>query len=282
MKRRTSLATLGGAALLVATSLTLGSQPAIAADHGDGGATLDANGAADIADLYAWTESGSTTLTLIMTVTGTVSSDIQYAFHVGRQDTASNAALAPSSEVTDIICTIGMDASDTTCWVGDPNDGGDYVTGDASGAAGVSSDSGTTTVHIGTHADPFFFFADGFTAAITAVNDFAADDIMGNLNLNGTGYPERLDDINSDVDAGTDCDQATTSSFADVLGQLLVGDWTYSSMNNQCTVEAASVAANNFAGQNVDAIVIEVDTSLLAGNTDNVFLQVWGSTHDGM
>ena len=70
MQRNSRLATLGSAALLVAVSLTFGSQPATAADHADSPSVQGMDNAnIDIADYFAWhTEDGN--IVLIMTVAG--------------------------------------------------------------------------------------------------------------------------------------------------------------------------------------------------------------------
>lgn len=231
---------------------------ALAADHTDGSADglgTTANPDADITDVYAWAKDDGSTVVLIMNIVGDFSDATQYAFHVGRTDAAGAALIAPASDITDVICEFASGTS-LQCWAGDS-----YVTGDPSGSAGISSDDGNMLVHAAEHADPFFFYLDGFAAAVGAANANA-----GALALDPSKCPTNLGLPATAI--GSTCPANVTIS-ALLLGLL---NGTYADAN--CT---AGAAFNNFADNNVHSLVLEVDASLFAGTGD--YLQVWATTH---
>lgn len=208
-----------------------------AADHNDGPAAK-ADPTADITDVYAWMSADKATVNLVMDVypnspAGSKFSDaVYYVFHL---NSAPGYGMAATE--TKIIC--GFDtAQAVSCWVG----AGEYVTGDASVTAGITSASGKTRVFAGLRDDPFFFNLTGFKATAAAVAAAA-----GSLTFDTSGCPA-LDD-------------ATATAL---VGQLSHGT-------------AGAAAANDFAGQNVHSIVIQIDTALVTPG--GKILGIWGSTH---
>ena len=125
-----------------------------------------------------------------------------------------------------------------SCWVGDA----DYVAGDASSSGGIVSAAGTLKVHTGQHADPFYFYVAGFTQAVSAILAAAPT-----LSFNAGGCPS--------IDAQTSV----------VLVSLLNG-------------MVSGPAVNTYASANVDAIVVELDKSLISGSGE--YFAIWASTHD--
>jgi hypothetical protein len=229
---------------------------------------LDANPAADLQDLYAWTDGNN--LELIMTVAGPVSGDTQYVFHVGRASSAMDASTGPAPTVTEIICVPETEGTNTTCWIGNPLQGGDFIVGDATSDAGRTSSSGLSRVHVGQHADPFYWYADGFANAVAGTQDVQAT-------IDGNDYPEAFDNFDSGLQMGAGCVGGMYGSIAEIIVLLLAGDLAWNA--GSCSTQTPSAVSNTFEGGNVDAIVVEVDTSLIAGTGD--FFQVWASTHAG-
>jgi hypothetical protein len=224
---------LGATALMAAAPL------AFAADHRDTVA-LESEPASDINDVYAWMNNGK--VTMVMTVfpladsTSKFSDSVKYAFHTR----AGASGLAPSEPELNIIAT--FDANQTIqLWVGDK----EYVTGDASNEAGVTSDSGMVKVFAGLRDDPFFFNLDGFKHAVSTVQGAA-----GGLIFNSEGCPA----IN-----------ATTSGV--LVSQL------------QSDAAGTGPGVDFFAGKNTLAIVVEVDASLITTDTAKQ-VTIWASTNE--
>lgn len=189
MNHRIILATASVVAAGAAALLVLPSGPR-AADHTDSPAVvLAAGGAADIADLYAWTSADASKLNLVMTIDpfateGAMFSDaVQYVFHVN-----SSGAFGEDQTETRILCTFTA-AQAISCWVGDD----EYVTGDAGGATGLASGSGRLRVFAGLRNDPFFFNINGFHSATMAVKAAA-----GGLTFDAEGCPD-LDQPTADA-----------------------------------------------------------------------------------
>ncbi|HEX4340351.1 MAG TPA: DUF4331 family protein [Polyangiaceae bacterium] len=210
---------------------------ALASDHTDGPA-VTGDPAADITDVYAWmSATGKVEIALdvspFATSTTKFSDAVTYAIHVN-----SNASFgATPTKETLVICQ--FDAGGTIqCWVG----ANEYVTGNASKTAGISSASGKVKVFAGLRNDPFFFNLDGFKNAVTTVEGASG------LTLNGAGCPA--------------VSQATSAALVKAL---------------QSTKTGGSPAVDNFAGANVLAIVLEIDKSLL--NVGGPNLGIWASTH---
>jgi len=114
----------------------------------------------------------------------------------------------------------------------------EYVKGDPSTM--VSSTDGKVKVFAGKRNDPFFFNISGFKSVVAAVEaaTLPTDDGHGCYNLGATGP---------------------------VLAGLLAKG------------ENGGAAKDDFAGLNVNALVIQVDASLLTGG--GPILGVWGSTN---
>ena len=237
------VAVVGGAALLAAMGAPM---LAFGADHIDSAAAMG-NPAADITDLYAWNNEDQSRVNLVLNLNhnagadGAFTSGTQYVFHVH----SMMAYGAEESTETQIICQFEA-ADNISCWVGDPAAGGDFVTGDASAAAGITSASGGTRVFAGLRDDPFFMEFTGFVAATNAVKGVASG-----LTFDAAGCPE--------------VDMATSDS---VVG-LLQG----------AGADGMGTASDTFEGSNVLSIVLSVDKNLINGG--GPILGLWASTHSG-
>lgn len=224
-----------------ALAITAGAAWAIAADHLDG-PTVKMDAAADITDIYAWAASDKLNLVLNVSPLATTSSKfsdaVQYAFHLETSD-----AYGVPGKKKDIVCEFDADQK-ISCWLGEP--GGaveDFVKGDASPTAGITSDTLKMKVFAGLRADPFYFNLAGFNDAVATVKA-AAPGLM----FDATGCPT-LD--------------AATSTI--LIGML------------QGTNMGGGAAQNFFEAVNVLSIVIELDKSYVTGGGNIV--AVWASTH---
>src|SRR5450432_1331316 len=208
-----------------------------AADHKDGPAAT-ADPSADITDVYAWMSSDKTKVNLVMDVYPNAPAAAMFSDQVLYAFHLNSAAtFGGTATETKIIC--GFDtAQKITCWVG----GTETVTGDASATTGISSTSGKTKVFAGLRDDPFFFNLTGFKATAAAVVAAA-----GGLTLDAAGCPM--------------LDSATSTAL---VGQLAHG-------------AAGAAPTSDFAGQNVQSIVIQVDTALVTPG--GKLLGIWASTH---
>jgi len=241
--KKKMVAVLGGALLLA----TMGAPMlAMGADHIDlDAAALAANPASDITDLYAWTNGDQSRVNLVLNVNHNAGAD--GAFGAGTQYVIhANSLMEYGGDATEtnIICQFAA-ADSVSCWVGDPADGGDFVTGDPSGNDGVTSDSGGVQVFAGLRDDPFFMEFTGFTQAIGAVRGAAPT-----LEFDAAGCPT--------------VDMATSGA---VVG-LLQGGGTDDMM-----------ASDTFDGLNILSIVLSVDKSLL--NSGGPILALHATTHSG-
>ncbi|HMG53973.1 MAG TPA: DUF4331 family protein, partial [Kofleriaceae bacterium] len=138
-----------------------------AADHADS-PTLATNQMADITDVYAWVNGSN--LNLIMDVSpgddGThgFSPAVLYVFHLTSK--SGPAVNAPGGPETRVICRFDASTS-VECWVVSDTTTKDYVSGDPSNTAGVTSLLGRVKVFAGRRSDPLFFSATGFRTAVT-------------------------------------------------------------------------------------------------------------------
>ena len=239
MKKLAYIAGVAGLGLIASVALLLHSRTSFAADHGDAD-SLATNAAADITDLYAWTNSNHTRLNLVMDVSPNAaagdhfSTSVLYVFHV---QAFAAYGMAPTVGPTNIICKFASDTS-VECWVGTS----EYVAGDPSNTAGLDSADGKVKVFAGQRNDPFFFNLHGFAHVVTLVegSTLPADDGHGCYDLGATG-PVLVDALSKDTDGVT-------------------------------------AGSDTFAGQNVNAIVLQVDTALL--NAGGPILGVWASTNE--
>ena len=268
------LAFLGAAAGLGLGALLI-AHTGHAADHLDAPAAAG-NPLADITDVFAWMNSMGSKVNLVMDVSpaddGSPGRDfspaVQYVFHV-LSHTGATAGSAYAGAITGtgsatetkVICTFASPTS-IQCWVvGANNTVKDYVTGDPSNTAGLTSADGKVKVFAGPRSDPFFFNIDGFTDAVAAVD--AAE------GSGGSGL-----DLLKDA-AG--CPNLSTAATAGVPEQLRA-------YLTEATGSGAGMhlcaGGDCFAALNVKAIVLQIDKTLL-NDGSNIVLSVWASTHAG-
>ena len=228
--------------------LTAGS--AGAADHADGPA-VTADPTTDITDVFAWMSADASRVYLIMNVfpdagPGAVavpptqvarfSNTARYVFH-----TASTAAFGTAATATeDVVCTFDDGTPQkVSCWAGS-----EFVSGDASGSAGIQSGSGKLSVFAGLRADPFFFNLDGFKAVVAAVTAAAP----------------------------------TLAPSFDAAGCPTVPGATSTALVTQLkTAPGGGAPVDHFAGFNVLALVLSVDKTILTKGGPVV--SVHGSTN---
>ncbi len=220
---------IGGAVLCAAPFAT-------AADHLDSPAAK-ADPSADITDVYTWVDGNDVVLVLNvapLAATGAkFSNEVQYALH-----TESTDQFGMPGKALDVICTFDV-SQKIQCWLGDQ----DYVTGDASAPAGITSTGGKFKVFAGLRDDPFFFNLEGFKDTVATV-----DSVESMLAFDPAGCPT--------VDGST----------SNTLVGMLKG-----------TAKGTGPAKDFFAGANVLSIVISADKSVLTSS--GKLLSVWGSTN---
>lgn len=136
------------------------------ADHIDS-ASVMADPAADINDVYSWLDGNNMVLVMtvspVATTTSKFSDQVKYVFH-----TKSGAAFGATTANYDIICSFDA-AQAIQCWGGT----NEYVKGNASAATGLASTDGKFKVFAGLRADPFFFNLEGFRNAVSSVKTAA-------------------------------------------------------------------------------------------------------------
>src|ERR1700690_250654 len=243
MNRRVfSVAALVGAAC--AATLAGAGRLAHSADHLDSPATK-ADPTVDINDLYGWMDGSNVALALTVfpaamaagdSGAGSMFSDkVQYVIH-----TSSGSAFGHTTASEDIICTFNA-AQTISCWLG----ADEYVTGDASRAAGLASADGKFKVFAGLRADPFFFNLDGFKHTVATVESAAPSltfDVAGCPQLDGPTAAALRSQLQTSPDGGPPVDF--------------------------------------FAPLNGLAIVVSVDKSL--GTKGGAVVSIWASTHKAM
>ncbi len=201
---------------------------------------------ADITDVYAW-RAGSN-LNLVMDVspqdsgTNAFGPDVLYAFHL----TTKSGLGAPGGTETQVICRFASNTS-VQCWVVSGSTAEDYVTGDPSNTAGVTSPSGKVKIFAGRRSDPAFFNQAGFNAAIAMYQAL------------NTGIPDA-----AGCPVGLQAGQGFGLRTA--LGDPQPG--------------GSGSGSDSFAASNVMAIVVQIDVPLVTGG-NNTLVAVWGSTHAG-
>jgi hypothetical protein len=164
------LASLGGVAGLAVVALL--ATKGRAADHVDS-PSLTTNPMADITDVYSWMTGSN--LNLVMDVsplddgTRSFGPAVLYVFHLTSKPGLGVGA--PGGTETRVVLRFASNTS-VECWVTDATGTRDYVTGDPSNTAGVTSILGKIKVFAGRRSDPFFFNATGFAAAVAAINAF--------------------------------------------------------------------------------------------------------------
>jgi len=226
------IVTLAVLAVLASTPL------ARAADHADGPlASMDPS--ADITDVFAWMSADASKVYLVMdlvrnaTASSKFSDQVQYVFH-----TASSSAFGqPAAAPVNVICA--FDAAQTVqCWAGEES----YVSGNASGSAGITSSDGKLRVFAGLRNDPFFFNLAGFRETARIVAGAASG-----LTFDAAGCPQ--------LDSGTSTALVTQLQSAPGGGP----------------------AVDSFADFDVLALVVAVDKSILTEG--GPILGVWASTN---
>lgn len=241
------VAGLGFAAVLLAHDVK-------AADHIDS-PTLAPTPLADINDVYAWMTPDANTVNLVMTLSPADNGlrkfgpGVQYVFHVTSKS-GLGVGQTDGTE-TKILCTFTSNTA-AKCWIG-TSTVKDYVEGDPSQIGGAKSDDRKVTLFAGRRSDPFFFNLQGFRDAITLVKSLAAT-----LTFDAAGCPNNL----------------TDPQVASVRAKLQQG------AVSTATAPCATDHADCFKHLRVQAIVLQVDKSLLLDPTHNV-VAVWGSTHMG-
>jgi hypothetical protein len=238
---------LGVAALLAA-------QLGHAADHLDS-PTIAATPMADINDVYAWMD--GTKINLAMTISPddvdarTFGPGVQYVFHV-HSKTGIGVGIAGTGTETRVICTFVSNTS-AQCWVTDVAGAvKDYITGDPSNTAGISSGSGKMRMFAGKRSDPFFFNLQGFREAIRAVKAAAPT-----ITIDAAGCPNNLSNVQVQAVA------------ANLGAAIPVGEAPCPNATRDC-----------FANLNVKTILVQVDKSLVTVGP-NTAVGVWASTHTG-
>ncbi|MEJ7599327.1 MAG: DUF4331 family protein [Kofleriaceae bacterium] len=256
------LAYLGGVAGAGIVAALVATQTGYAADHLDS-STLATNPLADLNDVYTWMNGDASKVNLAMTIspadTGRAfGPDVQYVFHVTSK--SGLGVLVPDGKETRVICTFASSTS-AECWIADDSGTKDYVTGDPSNTAGITSTSGKVRLFAGRRSDPFFFNLQGFRDAVGAVRALPAA-----TTFDAAGCPTKC----GAADA-TQCGTAAGAIRGLLSGQRPVPP----------TPPVPACPINNkdcFINLNVLAIVIQVDKTLF--NTgSNTSLAVWGSTH---
>lgn len=250
----------GIAALLIANSSSM------AADHLDAPG-VQTNPLADITDLYAWMSDSKVNLVMAVSpaddpATRHFGPSVQYVFHldsIGDPVADASQVTAVGTE-TKIICTFASDTS-AQCWVGN----NDYVTGDPSNTAGVTSASGKVRLFAGTRSDPFFFNLIGF------------DNAVGSIVAAEVGSNSDPRDLAAISDAAG-CPKDLNPTVVAQLRAKLTSSNPASAAHPFCTAGSGSEAVDCFKSLNVKAIVLQVDKSLLNSGS-NTMLRVWGTTH---
>ena len=254
---RKALIAIASVAALVGL-LLIGHHQTKAADHFDKVAA--AGNEADILDLYTFMQGGGNKLNLIATFSSDSFADsLQYVFHVN-----SSAGYGQPQTETLVICQFAG-RTNITCFVGNPgdSDGGEFaaaVTGDPSNADAPLQDAENDPglrVFAGTRNDPFFFNLSGFQRVAATVQAVAAG---GGLTLDVNSCPNNIDDPAAGGPGAT----------AALVNQLAQVDVAGGTLGQQ------AAAVDSLAGAPVDALVIQVDKSLV--NSGGNVLGIWAST----
>jgi hypothetical protein len=201
-----------------------GVQSVRAADHIDG-PRASADPAADITDVFTWMTADAARVIIAIDLTRNATTDSRFSDAVvyATRTTSSAAFGGTAAASIDVLCTFDV-AQQVQCWVGDEA----YVSGDASGPAGITSDDGRLRVFTGLRQDPFFFNLAGFRETSRIVAGAASG-----LTFDPAGCPA--------------LDEATATALVTQLQSAPGG----------------GPAPDSFAGFNVIAIVLEVDKTLL-------------------
>jgi hypothetical protein len=201
---------------------------AIAADHLDSPtAATNQEPSADITDVYAWMTADAERLNLVAAVSANAGDDAVFSDAVIYQFAVSSSAAFGSGQESTLITCKFIDDTNIECWAGDQ-----YVAGDPSDPEGIVSEGGGLRVFAGLRDDPFFLEYNGFLNAVNAANAAVA---AGDVEFDEAG-----------------CPLLTPEQGIALRGALTSGN-------------DGAPASNTFAGQNVLALVVQVDKSIVDG-----------------
>lgn len=203
---------------------------AFAADHLDSPTAESINEpAADITDLYAWMSRDATQLNLVAAVNAGAGPNAIFSDAVVYQFAVSSSpSFGTPQDSTPITCKF-IDGTNVECWAGN-----DYVVGDPSDPEGIVSDNGGLRVFAGLRNDPFFLEYDGFLNAVEIANTAVAAGAV------------TFDPVNKG------CPSLSEEQRTALVGALQSGD-------------DGAPPSNTFAGQNVLALVLQVDVEIVNG-----------------
>jgi hypothetical protein len=230
--------------LLALAAATLRAQ---AADHRDG-PSAKADPSTDITDLFTWMSPDGAKLQLVLDVfpsadkaNSKFSNAAKYVFHLASQPSFGGI----TKGIFDLICTFDVSQA-ASCWLVDRTNDHvlEYLHGDASQPSGLTASDGRMTLFAGPRDDPFFFNLQGFmdAAAFVAQN-------KGSLLYDSHGCPE--------------LDKATSNAAIGILNHSMQGTMP---------------PVDSFHGQNVLAIVVSLDKTLVTDPSDPI-VAVWASTN---
>ncbi|HKO91509.1 MAG TPA: DUF4331 family protein [Polyangiaceae bacterium] len=209
-----------------------------AADHGDAPAALN-EPTADITDLYAWMTDDRSKLNLVLGVNGNAGASATFSDAVTYVfSVSSSQGYREPQQSTRVLCQF-IDATNIECWAGNQ-----YVVGNPSSPQGIVSPEGGLRVFAGLRDDPFFLDYTNFNATTKA----AVDAVVANQ-----------------VTFEAGCAKLTPEQQSGLAGLLTQG------------VGGNTPPSNTFAGQNILALVVQVDKSLV--NAGGPVLGVSASTH---
>lgn len=197
---------------------------------------------ADIEDVYAWMAGSNIELVMDLSPgddgNHPFRPDVMYAFHLTSK-TGTGLTASDGTE-TRVIVQFASGTS-VQAWVTDAAGAmvKDYVTGDPSSPAGVTSTRGKIRLFAGRRSDPRFFNRTGVTAALATLGAPLATE------------PKTL--------AGCPTSFTTPTDPQTMRNQITSG-------------------GDAFAGTNVMAIVVQLDKALVNTGT-NTAVSVWGSSH---
>ena len=252
--------------LAVAGVVAVCSAPALAADHADGPSAtqslMDLTG--DITDVYTFLDGNNVNLIMNVgtnsTATSKFSNAIQYVFHVNGITGLSDSA--PFS--TTVVCTFDT-AGKASCWLEQGGKTANYVTGDASATAGVSSADGKMKIFAGPRNDPFFFNIQGFRK----VTGFVAANLAALTPTLTSGGCPQLDGAGSPVSSAAVRGLLKSQSDGTTPG---VDDFAKNG------TAAAPLGIATITG-NVLSLVVQVPKTALTNNGAKPLLGVWASTN---
>ena len=192
---------------------------------------------ADITDLFAWMSPDAQHLNLVLGTSAFATGDAVFSDAVQYAFHVNSSMGYGEAQTETIVLCQFYDVNAIECWAGD-----EYAAGDPRDPAGIASKSGKLRIYADLRNDPFFFEFNGFTQTVQTVIDAAAS-----LVFDDEGCPQ--------------LDEATSNAL---VGSLQTG------------LDGAP-ASDTFAGQNVLALVVQVDKSVV--DAGGPLLGVWASTH---